>query len=128
VWCCPFVNRIVTQNSLSASEIKDVIKKEIRSSSTNIEKRIHVKFGKLLKPLNDRIISVEKDLATKCSVQDVKKTPETYFKTDFEALSQKFEQDIIGKLVSCPQTPRHHYYEIITQELSTARCVFPASA
>ena len=35
----PFVNSIVTQNSLSASEIKDIIKNEIRSSFANIEKR-----------------------------------------------------------------------------------------
>ncbi|KAK2710478.1 hypothetical protein QYM36_011866 [Artemia franciscana] len=82
---------------ITPSEIKDIIKSEIRCSFSTIEIKLQDKFEKLLKPISDRLTQIEKDVSAKCSVEVVKKHATTSLKVEFDNLSEKLKNEIKSK-------------------------------
>ena len=88
---------IVLFASKRASEIRDIIKSEIRCSFSTMENKLQDKFEKLLKPISDRLTQIEKEVSAKCSVEDVKKHATTLLKVEFDNLSEKLKNEIKSK-------------------------------
>ena len=98
LWHCPICKQKGSgTQGITPSEIKDIIKSEIRCSFSTIKTKLQDKFEKLLKPISDQLTQIEKEVSAKCSVEDVKKHATTLLKVEFDNLSEKLKNEIKSK-------------------------------
>ena len=98
LWHCPiFKQKGSGTQGITPSEIKDIIKSEIRCSFSTIETKLQDKFEKLLKPMSDQLTQIETEVSAKCSFEDVKKHATTSLKVEFDNLSEKLKNEIKSK-------------------------------
>ncbi|KAK2719281.1 hypothetical protein QYM36_004930 [Artemia franciscana] len=98
LWHCPTCKQKGSgTQGITPSEIKDIIKSEIRCSFSTIETKLQDKFEKLLKPISDQLTQIEKEVSAKCSVEGGKKHANTSLKVEFDNLSEKLKNEIKSK-------------------------------